>query len=151
MGSRIGASHLHSILSSLRINRSISAFPPSSKNTRSLVVRHPVAMSAAPSTVLAPRVAVITTQGCKFCRQAKASLDAAGLGYEEIELSGAPEVLAAIKSATGQSTVPQASIYCYTTITFSSYEKTLCIRQLFSFLHYILCAEEIEKRRETAH
>mmetsp|Transcript_869 Transcript_869/g.2685 ORF Transcript_869/g.2685 Transcript_869/m.2685 type:complete len:544 (+) Transcript_869:814-2445(+) len=52
-------------------------------------------------------VALITTSGCQFCAQAKAQLDAAGLGYEEIDLGAFPKLLAEVKAATGRQSVPQ--------------------------------------------
>ncbi|EFN52965.1 hypothetical protein CHLNCDRAFT_137357 [Chlorella variabilis] len=55
----------------------------------------------------APQVAIITTLGCPYCKKAKAAMQAAGIPYQEYELSEQLEVLSKIKATTGQSTVPQ--------------------------------------------
>lgn len=54
-----------------------------------------------------PRVAVVTTLGCPYCKKAKAALRNAGVPFEELELSEQLEVLTRIKQLTGQATVPQ--------------------------------------------
>lgn len=54
-----------------------------------------------------PKVAVLTTLGCPYCKRAKAALAAAGVPYEELDLTDQPEALALVKQLTGQSTVPQ--------------------------------------------
>lgn len=54
-----------------------------------------------------PRVAVITTLGCPYCKRAKASLREAGIIFDEIDLGEEVELLARVKAATGQATVPQ--------------------------------------------
>jgi glutaredoxin len=66
-----------------------------------------VAMATTSSSPQQPSVAIITTQGCPYCRQAKADLTAAGIPYTEILITDQLDVLAEIKKATGQSTVPQ--------------------------------------------
>ncbi len=59
-----------------------------------------------------PRVAVVTTLGCPYCKKAKAALQAAGVPYEELELSGNLAALNRIKQLTGQTTVPQVRRPC---------------------------------------
>ena len=54
-----------------------------------------------------PRVAVVTTFGCPHCKAAKGALQAAGIPYEELELSGNLEALNTVKRLTGRATVPQ--------------------------------------------
>ena len=56
-----------------------------------------------------PSVAVVTTQGCPYCRQAKADLTAAGIPYTEILITDQLDVLNEIKKTTGQATVPQVN------------------------------------------
>ncbi|PRW45346.1 hypothetical protein C2E21_6023 [Chlorella sorokiniana] len=56
------------------------------------------------------RVALITKPGCPHCKRSKAALQEAGLPFEQYELSDQLEVLAAIKAATGQATVPQVFV-----------------------------------------
>jgi glutaredoxin len=58
-----------------------------------------------------PSVAVVTTKGCPYCRQAKADLSAAGIPYTEILITDQLDVLNKIKETTGQSTVPQVQIF----------------------------------------
>jgi glutaredoxin len=54
-------------------------------------------------------VAVVTTAGCPHCKRAKLALSEAGLAYREVNLAGALDVLAELKSQTGKTTVPQVS------------------------------------------
>jgi glutaredoxin 3 len=56
------------------------------------------------------RVIVYTTEPCRFCRQAKALLDARGVAYEEINLSKDPAGRAALADRTGMMTFPQVVI-----------------------------------------
>lgn len=66
-----------------------------------------MAASSAPP----PAVAVITTQGCPYCRRAKADLTAAGIPFTEILIGeDQAELLSAVKAASGQATVPQVRI-----------------------------------------
>jgi glutaredoxin len=67
------------------------------------------AMASTSSTQ--PSVAVVTTQGCPYCRQAKADLNAAGIFYTEILITDQLDVLNEIKKTTGQSTVPQVKTF----------------------------------------
>ncbi|KAH7624445.1 hypothetical protein Ndes2526B_g00645 [Nannochloris sp. 'desiccata'] len=107
------------------------SFLPTNTLSRSLVIRltrprfplsrrvsPPLLTFLAPTTAMAttsssssqqqqPSVAVVTTQGCPYCRQAKADLSAAGIPYAEILITDQLDVLNEIKKATGQSTVPQ--------------------------------------------
>ncbi|KAL4422375.1 hypothetical protein ABPG75_008572 [Micractinium tetrahymenae] len=53
------------------------------------------------------QVAVITTQGCPYCKKAKAALVGAGIAFNEYDLGEQIEALTRVKAATGQSTVPQ--------------------------------------------
>ncbi|PSC73843.1 hypothetical protein C2E20_3010 [Micractinium conductrix] len=57
-----------------------------------------------------PKVAVITTLGCKYCKATKAALQGAGIAFTEYDLGQQLEVLSQVKSATGQSTVPQVFV-----------------------------------------
>jgi glutaredoxin 3 len=52
-------------------------------------------------------VIVYTTEPCGFCRQAKALLDARGVGYAEINLAKDPVGRADLVALTGQMTFPQ--------------------------------------------
>lgn len=52
-------------------------------------------------------VAIITTLGCQYCKQAKEALHKAGVAYEEIEAGSQLDLLQTIKKSTGKSTVPQ--------------------------------------------
>ena len=56
-----------------------------------------------------PLVAVVTTAGCPYCRQAKEALTTAGIPYQEILIQDRLDVLNEIKNVTRQSTVPQVS------------------------------------------
>jgi len=67
------------------------------------------AMAASSPSSQQPSVAVVTTQGCPYCRQAKADLSAAGIPYSEILITDQLDILNEIKKATGQSTVPQVN------------------------------------------
>jgi glutaredoxin len=66
-------------------------------------------MASTSSPPQQPSVAVVTTQGCPYCRQAKADLTAAGIPYTEILITNQLDILSEIKKTTGQSTVPQVS------------------------------------------
>lgn len=57
-----------------------------------------------------PRVAVVTTLGCPYCKKAKASLKTYNIDFEELDLAEQPETLKLIKQATGQATVPQVFV-----------------------------------------
>jgi glutaredoxin 3 len=52
-------------------------------------------------------VIVYTTEPCGFCRQAKALLEARGVGYAEINLAKDPMGRADLVALTGQLTFPQ--------------------------------------------
>jgi glutaredoxin 3 len=52
-------------------------------------------------------VIVYTTEPCGFCRQAKALLEARGVGYAEINLAKDPVGRADLVALTGQMTFPQ--------------------------------------------
>jgi glutaredoxin 3 len=52
-------------------------------------------------------VIVYTTEPCGFCRQAKALLEARGVGYAEINLAKDPIGRADLVALTGQLTFPQ--------------------------------------------
>jgi glutaredoxin 3 len=52
-------------------------------------------------------VTLYTTDPCGFCRQAKALLEARGIGYTEINLSKDPAGRADLVALTGQMTFPQ--------------------------------------------
>ena len=47
-------------------------------------------------------------QGCKFCKKTKQALKAAGIQYDEVEISRQPGLLSTVKSMVGHTTVPQA-------------------------------------------
>jgi glutaredoxin 3 len=52
-------------------------------------------------------VTVYTTEPCGFCRQAKALLEARGVGYREVNLAKDPTGRAELVALTGQMTFPQ--------------------------------------------
>ena len=54
-----------------------------------------------------PAVAIVTTEGCPYCRQAKSALTTAGIPYTEYQLTNQVEILQQVKAASGQATVPQ--------------------------------------------
>lgn len=56
------------------------------------------------------KVEIYTTAYCPYCLKAKALLDAKGVSYQEINLEGKPDELAALKQRTGWRTVPQIFI-----------------------------------------
>ncbi len=62
---------------------------------------------AAAQPAAEPRVAVITTLGCAFCKRAKDALRSAGVPFEEVELSQDLDLLRSIQKSTGLRTVPQ--------------------------------------------
>jgi glutaredoxin 3 len=55
-------------------------------------------------------VIVYTTEPCGFCRQAKALLEARGVGYSEINLAKDPVGRADLVALTGQMTFPQVVV-----------------------------------------
>ena len=57
-----------------------------------------------------PPVAVVTTTGCPFCSRIKGALNFAGVAFYEVDLASSPDALAAVKAATGRSTVPQVFV-----------------------------------------
>ena len=57
-----------------------------------------------------PPVAVVTTTGCPFCSRIKGALTFAGVSFYEVDLASSPDALAAVKAATGRSTVPQVFV-----------------------------------------
>jgi len=68
---------------------------------------------AAAQPAAEPRVAVITTLGCAFCKRAKDALRSAGVPFEEVELSQDLDLLRSIKKSTGLRTVPQVRRGCH--------------------------------------
>lgn len=65
---------------------------------------------AASQTSEPPAVAIVTTEGCPYCRRAKAELTAANIPYTEYLLTNQIQVLKEVKAASGQSTVPQVFV-----------------------------------------
>ncbi|HEX4924407.1 MAG TPA: glutaredoxin 3 [Bdellovibrionales bacterium] len=59
---------------------------------------------------MATNVKVYTTEYCPFCLRAKKLLTERGIPFEEINLEGKPDELAALKARTGFRTVPQIFI-----------------------------------------
>ena len=55
-------------------------------------------------------VIVYTTEPCGFCRQAKALLEARGVGYSEVNLVKDPVGRAELVALTGQMTFPQVLV-----------------------------------------
>ena len=55
----------------------------------------------------APRFVVYTTDACPYCVMAKSLLDARGLSYREIDVTGDAERRVWLVRATGRRTVPQ--------------------------------------------
>lgn len=55
-------------------------------------------------------VRIYTTRVCPFCYAAKELLEAKGIAYEEIDVTGDAETRAWLRQATGQRTVPQVFI-----------------------------------------
>ena len=55
-------------------------------------------------------VTLYTTEPCGFCRQAKALLQARGVGYTEVNLTKDPHGRADLVALTGQLTFPQIVI-----------------------------------------
>jgi glutaredoxin 3 len=53
------------------------------------------------------KVQLYTTDFCHYCRVAKALLDEAKIPYEEINISGTPEMRDVLVNKTGEWTVPQ--------------------------------------------
>ena len=53
------------------------------------------------------RVQIYTTPSCPFCVRAKRLLQARGVPYEEIDVSGDPALRADLIRRTGRRTVPQ--------------------------------------------
>lgn len=53
---------------------------------------------------------MFSTEPCPFCTQAKALLEARGLGFEEINLSKDPEGRAELAARTGMMTFPQVFV-----------------------------------------
>jgi glutaredoxin 3 len=53
------------------------------------------------------KVQLYTTDFCHYCRVAKALLDEAKILYEEINISGTPEMRDVLVRKTGEWTVPQ--------------------------------------------
>jgi glutaredoxin 3 len=57
------------------------------------------------------RVEVYTTASCPYCVRAKRLLQARGIGYEEIDVGGDPELRAEVMTKSGgRRTVPQIFI-----------------------------------------
>jgi glutaredoxin 3 len=59
---------------------------------------------------MAARVRMYTTLICPYCIRAKMLLEAKGVAYEEIDVSGDHEQRAWLVKTTGQRTVPQIFI-----------------------------------------
>lgn len=58
-----------------------------------------------------PRVEIYATNSCPFCHAAKALLTRKGVAFENIDVSGDPELRAAMtQRANGRRTVPQIFI-----------------------------------------
>lgn len=55
-------------------------------------------------------IEIYSTQQCPYCVRAKALLDAKGLEYEEIDVSGDHQVMQRMIRRSGQRTVPQVFI-----------------------------------------
>jgi glutaredoxin 3 len=53
------------------------------------------------------KVELYTTDFCHYCRVAKSLLDDAKIPYEEINISGTPEMRDVLVNKTGEWTVPQ--------------------------------------------
>ena len=54
------------------------------------------------------KVTIYTTSLCPYCHMAKALLRKKGIGYDEIDVTGRPELRSAMsEKAGGRSTVPQ--------------------------------------------
>ena len=53
------------------------------------------------------KVELYTTDFCHYCRVAKSMLDDAKIPYEEINISGTPEMRDVLVNKTGEWTVPQ--------------------------------------------
>jgi len=56
------------------------------------------------------KVTIYTWSTCPFCVKAKRLLDAKGIGYTEIEISGQRDKLQELKAKTKSGTVPQIFI-----------------------------------------
>jgi glutaredoxin 3 len=56
------------------------------------------------------KVTLYTADPCGFCRQAKALLEARGVGYDEINLTKDAAGRAALVKRTGQMTFPQVIV-----------------------------------------
>ena len=74
-------------------------------------------------------VAIITTLGCQYCKQAKEALQRAGVAYEEIEAGSQLRLLQTIKKSTGKSTVPQVPFE----LSLCSTASTHIYLQLFTY------------------
>lgn len=57
-----------------------------------------------------PDVRIYTTRVCPYCSAAKDLLEAKGIAYQEIDVTGDPETRTWLRKATGQRTVPQVFI-----------------------------------------
>ncbi|MFZ5875020.1 MAG: glutaredoxin family protein [Nitrospirota bacterium] len=53
------------------------------------------------------KVQLYTTDFCHYCRVAKSLLEGANIPYEEINISGTPEMRDVLVKKTGEWTVPQ--------------------------------------------
>jgi glutaredoxin 3 len=59
---------------------------------------------------MAAEVTIFTTRACSYCRAAKRLLDARGIAYEEIDVSGDDAKRAWLVETTRRRTVPQIFI-----------------------------------------
>ena len=68
-------------------------------------------------------------QGCKFCKKTKQALKAAGIQYDEVEISRQPGLLSTIKSMVGHTTVPQVWFFaeCAELARFPALQSCSCI------------------------
>lgn len=57
-----------------------------------------------------PAVRLYTTKNCGFCAVAKRLLEARGIGYLEIDVTGDPQARAMLVEKSGRRTVPQVFI-----------------------------------------
>lgn len=57
-----------------------------------------------------PSIIVYATQTCPYCLNARRLLDAKGVSYELIDVTGKPDLWAEMEAKTGRHTVPQIYI-----------------------------------------
>jgi len=54
-----------------------------------------------------PRIEIYTKRTCSYCHRAKALLDAKGVAYREIDVTGDPQAEARMRERSGRRTVPE--------------------------------------------